>query len=246
MNLPPKYPGHFDEVDPKSSVSEVQNTRYQVKKVKQPTQTFQDVKLDEETFCPLCNNDFASDCPLCNRQVQQPVVKQVISMNQIYENDNTDTSVSYNDVINSKKNNGCKQPAQVIQLPLGQKQQNLTLQQNVLQKCSGKGCLGYGAVQNVQVISTPGVTIDPSVDLVLVTAASPSVVFLPMISSQEDILTKSTITQLKTLTLKNYSLSTHQIKATDETKVDKVLASMRLEPGAKKQLVAAGNTWISI
>jgi len=241
MNLPPKYPGHFDDVEPHSSISEVNHTRYQIQKVKQPTKSFQDVdSVPTEPF------DYMS---LFNQNVSS---QPIISMNQIYEDEDEDSSYSYQQVVQNKaeqqdaKVPPCKQPAKVVITSLPNKPQNLVLQQNVLSKCSGKGCLGYGALTNAQIISANQVTIDPSVDLVIITAASPSTILLPHISSQDDILLKSTLTQLKSLTIKNYSLATHVLKAVDESKVDKVLGSVKLEPGSKKQLVAAGNTWINI
>jgi hypothetical protein len=224
MNPNPRYPGQFDDNSDLKSEEDIKyqliNKKVEVKNVVENDEEEQ----DEESFCPVCNNSMNVKCPMCNKKSRR-------SNKKVYDEDDSDEEEL---IVCDRKNAFCENDGEV---PRRIKANNQF--ENIIKSTKSD-------MHTVQLISSASEnTINIESEYAVITNPEVKTVVLPKINGND--LSSYKYTMARSLTVKNFTLSTQIIKSEDSLKlIDGALSSIRLEPGQKRTFLSFGQTWLTV
>jgi hypothetical protein len=224
MNSNPRYPGQFDD---KSELKSEEDNKYLLINKKVESQPIVDsVEDDEEdaSFCPICNNSMNVKCPMCNKRSKK-------KRNADYESESEEELI-----VCDRKNAFCDNKDNLIP----QKIKSNNQFENMANSSKSD-------MHTVQLISSPNENLI-SIESEFAVITNPDVknVVLPKMNGSK--LGSNKFTMARSVTIKNFTLSTQIIKSDDSNKnlIDGVLPSIRLEPGQKRTFISFGESWLSV
>lgn len=265
----PKYPGYNEPSTARvlSTNSELNNPRYKQVAAPQPSLTFDDIdSIDaishiESSALPYCSfcNGSGVPCSFCGAfmDLNKEPAQQRVKINDLYENKPSEKiiraeNIVENNIVLMEDGAPCKKTFQILQdkLPNTIKQSSshlldlkFPLRPNI-KECRSAAVATGGKV--VQIVTSPSEILNPNVDVVIITNPVSSTYQLPLLDGKDLLSLGSGIIDVKDVVIKNYSLASHTLKTHDANKIDKIMTTIKLEPGAKKQLLATGSNWINI
>jgi hypothetical protein len=224
MNPNPRYPGQFDD---KSELKSEEDQKYQIINKKVEAQPITEEEEEEESFCPVCNNSMNVKCPMCNKKSRK-------SNNKLANDEEDDSEDGEELIVCDRKNGFCENDAQI---PRKIKSNNQF--ENIIN-------YNKSDMHTVQLISSPNEnTVSIDSEYAVITNPDVKNIILPKINGGD--LNSYKFTMARSITIKNFTLSTQIIKSNDSNKlIDGALSAIRLDPGQKRTFLSFGQTWLTV